>query len=308
MTRPLSGDQLELVSDGYRATVATVGATLRRLSHDGRDLVLPFEADELRPNYRGALLAPWPNRVVDGRYRFAGVDHQLALTEPSRGHALHGLVSWLEFEVVETAPDAVTLRTGIPAQAGYPFPLEVSVAYRLDSDGLTTVVSATNVGDAPAPYGTGPHPYLVGGEGRVDGWTLRLPARIVADIVGERLLPGRTRSVGEGDGELDFRVPRPVGTTFIDHAFGGLKPDADGVTTVTVTDRAGSGAGIRWETGLPWVQVHTADLPDEGPAAGRRGLAVEPMTCPPDAFNSAEDLIVLEPGATATRSWTVFAV
>ncbi|HWU31187.1 MAG TPA: galactose mutarotase, partial [Microbacterium sp.] len=61
-----------------------------------------------------------------------------------------------------------------------------------------------------------------------------------------------------------------------------------------------------WDAGCPWVQVHTADLPD--PAASRRGLAVEPMTCPPDAFNSGTDLIVLEPGAAHTAGWSIRAL
>ncbi len=52
--------------------------------------------------------------------------------------------------------------------------------------------------------------------------------------------------------------------------------------------------------------MHTADLPD--PAESRRGLALEPMTCPPDAFNSGTDLVVLEPGAEHTAAWTIRAV
>ena len=81
--------------------MASVGASLRTLSYDGRDLVLPFGADELRPAYRGMTLAPWPNRIVDGRYAFRGAGLQLPLTEPARSHALHGLVGWLDFEVTD---------------------------------------------------------------------------------------------------------------------------------------------------------------------------------------------------------------
>jgi aldose 1-epimerase len=65
---PLSGRQYTLLADAYTATIASVGASLRVLQHRDRDLVVPFEADQLRPVYRGAILAPWPNRVVEGRY------------------------------------------------------------------------------------------------------------------------------------------------------------------------------------------------------------------------------------------------
>jgi aldose 1-epimerase len=55
------------------------------------------------------------------------------------------------------------------------------------------------------------------------------------------------------------------------------------------------------------VQVHTGDLP-EAPAAGRIGLAVEPMTCPPGAFNSGTDVITLGAGETTAVRWEIFAI
>jgi aldose 1-epimerase len=49
----------------------------------------------------------------------------------------------------------------------------------------------------------------------------------------------------------------------------------------------------------PWRQVFTGDLPD----IRRRGLAVEPMTCPPQAFRTGEDVIRLEPGESRSGEW-----
>jgi aldose 1-epimerase len=118
MTTPLSGTQFELTSGEYTATIASVGATLRSLKHKGRELVVPFDADEVRPAFRGATLAPWPNRVVDGKYTFDGTEHELALTEPKRGHALHGLVAWHDFIAMDEADDRVMLATTIEAQRG----------------------------------------------------------------------------------------------------------------------------------------------------------------------------------------------
>src|SRR3712207_166744 len=121
---PLSGRQFRLRAGDYTATIASVGASLRELTWQGRHLVVRFDADQVRPNYRGAVLAPWLNRVVDGRYQFDGIEHQLALTEPDRGHALHGLVTWVDFRVVSQEPYAVALGATVPAQIGYPFRLE----------------------------------------------------------------------------------------------------------------------------------------------------------------------------------------
>jgi aldose 1-epimerase len=306
MTIPLSGNQFTLTHGDYTATIASVGASLRVLRHRGRDMIVPFEADEVRPAFRGATLAPWPNRVVDGRYTFGGVEQQLALSEPDRGHALHGLVGWLDFVDIEESPTRVLLATTVEAQAGYPFRVQVRVEYVLSDEGLRTTVSARNTGTDAAPYGAGPHPYLVAGPGHVDDWTLTLPASKVLGVTEDRLIPTELSDVAGNDGVFDFREPRPIEDTFIDHAFTALERDAGGMAEIRVTDASGSGVAMRWDAACPWVQVHTADR--DIPELHRLGLAVEPMTCPPDAFNSGTDLIVLEPGATTSASWTIAAI
>jgi aldose 1-epimerase len=300
-----SGRQLRIAAEGYRAEIASIGATLRTLTIDGRDLVVPFEADAVRPGYRGATLAPWPNRIVDGRYRFDGEEHQLPLTEPERSHALHGLLAWAEFEDRLVLDDRVVLAAEIVPQTGYPFRVEVEVEYRLEADGLRQTVTARNIGADAAPWGTGPHPYLVAGAGRVDDWTLTLPASEVLTVTPDRLSPVAVEPVTEHP-EWDFREARPIGDVFIDHAFTELAR-TDGIAEVHLVTDAGTGVGLAWDEGCPWVQVHTADTPAV-PATHRIGLAVEPMTCPPDAFNSGVDLVTLDPGGTHAASWRIFAV
>jgi aldose 1-epimerase len=288
---PMSGAQFELSAGGYRAVLAGVGATLRSLTFEGRDLVVPFTAEELRPYFRGATLAPWPNRVIDGTYRWAGEDLQLGHSEPKRGHALHGLASWLEFLPVEHDPERLVLTATVQPQAGYPHRIRVDVTFELSGAGLTWSVAGTNLGSRPAPFGTGPHPYLVAGPGRVDEWRLELPAARVQTVTPDRLVPVAVVDVADGDGKFDFRAGRIVGETFLDNAYTGVERDAQGTAAVTVTHpSAGTGVGMRFGADSPWVQVHTGDLP-EAPESGRIGLAVEPMTCPPGAFNSGTDVI-----------------
>ena len=296
---PISGTRIPLRSGAYAAEIASVGASLRSLTVDGRDLVVPFAEDEVRPLYRGVVLVPWPNRVVDGRYAFDGTAQQLPLTEPDRGHALHGLATWSDYRVVARSTDDVTLETALVAQAGYPHPLRVEVRYRLGADGLETRITTTNTGVDRAPYGSSGHPYLVGGPGRVDEWTLELAADQVLEVDPERLVPKGLGPVA--DGPFDFGTARRIGGLFIDHAFTGLRAHR---ARVLAAD--GHGAEIRWDAVAPWVQVHTGDRPE--PEYHRAGLAVEPMTCPPDAFNSGTDLVVLEPGESHTLDWTIAAV
>ena len=301
---PLSGEQTVLVHGAYRAEVAAVGASLRSLTFDGRDLVVPFEADSIRPVYRGAILVPWPNRVVDGRYEFDGVDYRLPLTEPDRGHALHGFLVWARWRVVSSTESSVILSSEVVPSDGYPFALDVRVVYSLGDDGLTTTVEATNRGAKAAPYGTAPHPYLTAGPGLVDDWTLELPAGSYLEVTEDRLIPVGTRSV-ESHEAFDFREPKAIGDVFIDHAFTGLEREA-GASTVTITAPGGTGVAMSWGEELPWVQIHTADRPE--PELNRLGLAVEPMTCPPDAFSSGTDLVVLESGASHTARWKITAL
>ena len=299
------GREYALRRGGYTAVVTEVGGGLRELRHDGRDLLVPYHTDQVRPLYRGALLVPWPNRLVDGRYTFEGVAHQLPLTEPERGHALHGLVAWERFELVASDERSATLAHRIVPQAGYPFSVEVEVRHALGEDGLTTEVVARNTGRQPAPYGVGSHPYLVAGPGHLDDWTLELPAGQVLQVTPDRLVPTDLATVEEAG--LDFREPRRIGPVEIDHAYTGLAPHADGLVRARVLAGDGSGVECRWDPAqLPWVQVHTADRP--APEPNRVGLAVEPMSCAPDAFNSGLGLVVLEPGETHRVQWTVAAV
>jgi aldose 1-epimerase len=299
-----SGEQYPLRAGSYRATVTEVGASLRELRHDGRDLVAGFAADEVRPVYRGAVLAPWPNRIADGAYEFGGRRHQLPLSEPARHNALHGLVSWASWTLVERGEGRVVLGHRLFPQDGYPFHLDLTMTYTLDSDGLTGQLTAVNAGDVEAPYGSAPHPYLVAGPGHVDDWSLELPAERYLEVTPDRLLPRQVVPVGGT--AFDFRTPRGIGTTFLDHAFTGLAAGDDGRVRARVRTGDGSGVEMHWDGLSPWAQVHTADRPE--PELSRTCLALEPMTCPPDAFNSGTDLVVLAPGARHETSWTIAAL
>ncbi|WP_104061375.1 aldose 1-epimerase family protein [Arthrobacter sp. 4R501] len=299
----MNGTELQLVSGDYNAAVVQRGGALRRLTFQGRDLVVPFDADAPIPSYRGIIAAPWPNRIADGTYRIAGVEHQLPINEPERGTALHGLAFDRLWTIERSRADAVSLSCELPGAPGYPFHLRLHVEYKLDDAGLHTTVTANNAGDEAAPYGVCPHPYLLAGPAPLDEWTVGIPAGSFLEVTPDRLLPVATRTV-EGH-QFDFRAPRAIGGTQIDHAFTDLEFDDGGHAHLIARDPGGTGVGMAWDRTCPWLQIHTADKP--APAANRLGLAVEPMTCPPDAFNSGQDLLKLEPGSSHQAGWSIFA-
>ncbi len=122
-------------------------------------------------------------------------------------------------------------------------------------------------------------------------------------VTDERGLPVGRRAV-EGT-EYDFRRARPIGATKLDDAFTDLERDEDGLARVELRDPEGGGLTLWVDESYPYLQLFTGDpLPD----VGRRSLAVEPMTCPPNAFRSGEDLIRLEPGALVTSAWGIHPV
>lgn len=299
------GREWTISGGGYTAVVSAVGATLRVLTHEGRDLVVPFDAGRIRPVFRGATVAPWPNRIVDGRYTFAGVDYQAAINEVDRGHALHGLVSWVRWTAAEVTGDRLVLRHDLVPVPEYPFPLILELTCTVDADGFHSTLIAVNVGDTAAPYGCCPHPYLKAGPAPLDTWELTLPAATRLEV-DERLAPEGTAPVGSVD--ADYRAGAVIGDRFIDHAFTDLTAGADGIVRVELRDRAaGTGVTLYWPSDwAPWVQIHTGDRPE--PENHRAGLAVEPMTCAPDAFNDPAGPPVIAPGARSVSRWTIAAL
>ena len=67
-----SGEQLHIAAGDTHAVVVTLGAGLRSLQHGGRNLLHGFDDATAVPFSRGQVLAPWPNRVADGRYGWDG--------------------------------------------------------------------------------------------------------------------------------------------------------------------------------------------------------------------------------------------
>lgn len=302
MTTPPSGQQLPISAGGYEAVVTECGATLRTLAYAGREIVAGFPEGARSDSGRGQLLLPWPNRIAGGRYSFAGEEHQLPLSEVRRGNASHGLVRWAAWSVREHTAAAADLGYRLMAQPGYPWTLDLSARYALSERGLQVTVTAANLSAAPAPFAAGAHPYVRLGQGPVDGWHLALPAG-TALTVDEQMIPvGRQDVTGT---DLDFRGGRLIGDAVLDTAFTDLERSGDGLAEVVVGD-GDLGVTVWMDRAHSWVQVY-AGVED----APRTVLAVEPMTAPPDAFNSGEGLLVLspagEPGDRCTATWGIRA-
>jgi aldose 1-epimerase len=293
----LSGEQVEIARGDQRAVVVEVGGGIRTYDVGGRPVLDGYGADELVTGARGQPLLPWPNRLHTGRYTWDGEEHEVPLDEPDQANALHGLAKWLRWQVEDHSGSSVTMRVLLPPQPAYPFALDVTVTYALDDGGLTVTTRATNVGDRDAPFGHGAHPYLAV-EGALDDAVLHVPASTWLPTGPAQIPIGRDPVGGT---PYDFRSPRPIGRVHVDHAFTDLDRDDAGRASVRLS--WASGTTTLWlDDGYPYVELFTGDTL---PSRQRQSLGVEPMTCPPDAFRTGEDVVRLTPGETVELRWGV---
>lgn len=303
----------------HRAVVVELGAALASYTVGGVDVLDGFAPSEGARHYQGHVLAPWPNRIAGGRYVAGGAVQQLALTEPATGGAIHGLANWYRWELEVAEPDCVSLGLDLHPQPGYPFSLRLGATYRLTATGLEVELSGENHGRAPAPLGLGAHPYLSLGastgaadqgaqaadqrpqaadEGTpalVDRYELRLDAGVYLESDDRNIPVARHAVTGT---TFDLSTGAPLGGRVLDTAFGALAREADGRVRAVLSDPATGRSVTVWgDEACAWWMIFTGDtLPEPG---RRRSVAIEPMTCPPDAFNSGEDLWILRPGEGA---------
>jgi aldose 1-epimerase len=293
----LTGQQYRIIAGGHEATVVEVGAGLRSYTVDGAPVTVGYGEDVLPPKGCGSVLVPWPNRVRGGRYTFDGLQQRLALTEPALGNAIHGLGRWARWSLIEQQPSLVSLGIDLVPQSGWPFEARVEVTYALHPvTGLGVSATAVNTGQRRAPFGAGFHPYLATRGKGIGEMRLTVPARERL-LVDEAQVPVGVQSVSGSP--YDLRRGRRLHDLRLDDAFTALSYD-HGRAAVQLRTRSG-GARVWFDQAFRFVQIYTLDeLTD-----GQPGIAVEPMTCAPNAFNSGDGLVVLEPGDRWDGSWGI---
>ncbi len=291
--------------------MAEVGGGIRTYRSNGQDVVDGYDETDMCSGGRGQLLAPWPNRVADGRWEWEGVAYQLPLNEPEHGNAIHGLVRWLPWSPDEGGNDnapgssRLLMRCRLFPQPGWPWQLDLAVAYDLGESGLTVTTSVTNAGGpGSCPIGIGWHPYLAAFGGLVDDLVLHVPAG-TSYLSDERGLPVSKEPVDGTDD--DFRTPHRVGRAKLDVAFTDLERDSTGRAIVEVRHAGGEHAGgtgtrLWMDEQFTHLMVYTGDtIPEE--FRRRRGIAIEPMTCAPDMLRNQDGTVVLSEGSTFEAAW-----
>ena len=195
---PPSGEQITLAHGDFSAVVTEVGATLRSFRARGEPVIWEFPEDEIASGGRGQVLAPWPNRLEDGSYRFGETPARRRSTSRSDSTRSTASCGGCRGRSRSAPRHGRCSRASIHPQPAYPFRVRLELDYSLGDDGLEVVCAATNTGLDPAPFGLGFHPYLVAGAGGIDEAEIRLVAerRLLLDAAayptGEEPVAGST--------------------------------------------------------------------------------------------------------------------
>ncbi|TJY72428.1 aldose epimerase [Arthrobacter sp. CAU 1506] len=296
-----TGEQFELRRAGSRAVITELAGSLRLFEKGGVRLTETYDDDRIPPSACGILLAPWPNRVAEGRWTLDGEIQQLDITEPGRGHAIHGLLRNTGYRLVERSEHRLVLRAEIFPQHGYPFRLSHSAEYSLDQAGdLTVRQELLNLSGAAAPVALGAHPFLRLGDEPADRLTLTVPAARYFPADPQTMIPAADVPVDE---QTDLRTGARLAELAMDRAYTGLSAGTGGRVVSTLVSDSGSMVGLWQDETFQYVHIFvTSKYPGRACA-----LAAEPMTAPADSFNSGIGLTWLRPGGSFGGNWGITA-
>jgi aldose 1-epimerase len=265
------------------------GATISDLRLKGQDIYdgyNNFEDLDALTWAKGILLAPFPNRLKEGKYSFEGKEYQFPINDTKTSNALHGFISQLEFSIekVEANNTNATVICSTTYNGNYdyyPFPFLAEVKYSLDEkSGFSFCFSITNIGESNMPIGLGWHPYFSLSE-NVDNTTISLP-KLKKIEIDENMLPN-----GKKTPFNDFRYPTKLNEMVFDNCF--LLDLETEFATVVLEGEKGR-LFYRQKSKNPYLQIFTPPH--------RNSIALEPMTCNIDAFNNKEGLQILKPRQT----------
>ena len=282
-----------LVAPGCGANC--VSFTVRRGGQSLAVLETPPTPDDLKTRrFRGGIpvLFPFPGRVRDAAYTFAGQHYQLPRTDRGGVHHIHGVVVAAPWRVVASdTGDAASATLAVgpadldPAmRAGYPFDFAATLRFGLSGGALTIVFTLANEGDAPLPFGYGLHPYFrapfaVAGEPLPEA-TLRYDAPVIVPAAtrwpqADGMPTGPAQPLDAND---DFRQWRTLGEAHRDQTMGAITHEAGWSTAAYRDPPSGIEVRVRADAQFrEWVLYTQPNRPS---------LCIEPYTCVPNAINA----------------------
>ncbi|WP_423840659.1 aldose 1-epimerase [Vibrio mytili] len=240
---------------------------------------------------RSAKLFPFPNRLNAGRYNYKQREYKLAANFPWSEHAVHGLLYNQPFELVaheansEYAEAIFRFETSKLAD-GYPFAFRLDIRYRINYQGvLSCNTTITNLGTEHFPFGDAWHPYFSLG---CELEQCQLSMSPHTELTHQHDLP-----TGECVSSNLFSNPTLLTGLTLNHCYQFSDPCEQ--TVMLLREDKNASLHFQQNQGYSFVQLYTP--PSES------SIAIEPMTCPADAFNNHIGLLELAPGESNQFSW-----
>jgi aldose 1-epimerase len=245
---------------------------------------------------KGIKMLPFPNRIKQGKYSFEGQDYKLTINKPNEQNAIHGLLTKALFDVAfidcNEHRALTTLKYEYNQESnGYPFNFLVELTYILSGDGIQIETIIKNTGNQNMPIGDGWHPYFCINKQDLNKMYLQIPSKKYLEV-NENMIP-----TGEMIKDKTFKKLSLIGDTTLDHCFI-LETIEENAETILVDLESQTKLVVWQSTGegkYNYLQLYT---PNE-----RNSIAMEPMTCAPDAFNNKMGLTILKPSETLALSF-----
>lgn len=281
--------------------LSSYGATLNRIE-------IPFQnkkfnliqgynnIDDFKKAYRGVLLAPFPNRIKNGQYVFENNTYQLPINRPTENNALHGFLYNQSFKIVEKKvtedKSKLILRNDYKGELeGYPFRFSTEITYVWEAPNkLEVFTEITNSGKNNMPLGLGWHPYFQFPQS-INKIDLKMNTT-KKFLVDEQMIPTLETAKFSS-----YKKIKKIEAENFDDCF--EVNNSANVHLTTLID-ALNGISLTVEqptTAYKYLQVYTPPTRD--------CIAIEPMTCPPNAFNNQLGLIKLQPNEKYICSYTI---
>ncbi len=263
------------------------GACLLQVTMNKTPLLDGYQNEsELLSNfyYKNTLLAPFPNRIKDGKYSFEGNTYEFPINDKERHNALHGFVTNRVFKVEDVnlgETCSVRLRYDYDGQLTYyPFSFSLIINYLQTQDDFTIEMICQNTDKQNIPMGLGWHPYLRL-DSSINDLYLETP-KLQKVLVDEQMIPTGELAVYD-----DFVNKNKIGNTVWDTAFWIAESDHKtaqlnlyGKQNILYYNQ------VLGNQANNYLQLFTPN---------RQCIAIEPMTCNIDAFNNGNGLNILAP-------------
>jgi aldose 1-epimerase len=246
----------------------------------------PVSGDDPNKGFPSALLFPFPNRVRDGKYAFGDAEYQLERNETGRGHAVHGFVNDVPFEVVSERRNGISLMHHYEGEReGYPFPFDIEINYSIVRKQVFRLsYHIVNTGKTPMPCGFGWHPYFTLQESKVSEMSVSIPAHRTYEV-DDSTIPflSNDSAMPETTEATTFSLKN----TILDNVY--KIANGEKIASIILSNDK-LNLTVSQQTGNELLNFFVLYTPPT-----RHSIAIEPQTCNINAFNNEDGLIVLQP-------------